>query len=290
MNIKKIKQNVVIHLVFLNFVYWTPFLQALESKISLQFGIIGDCGWLPQQTEALRQSLISHKISHLILPGDNLYNTNLNYNKIWDIWKKQGFVFDLVAIGNHNLSYDSEMTYFKMKNEFYKKEIRNNSFYILNSDNIESVDEQLQWLENSLRNDPNPHIFLIYHHPTFTVSTNHKWQEKLTFQLKMRSLLKHYANRISSVIVGHDHISSMIQINELPLIISGSGVEVKETQSVDYFEDGFQIKTMWLAPKSKHWVKLIINESESKLTYDFIDVKSGKRSWSYNQELNHKFR
>jgi hypothetical protein len=57
----------------------------------------------------------------MVMAGDNIYLPHESYSEPWSPWKVAGFVFDVVAIGNHNLSYDKEISYFQLPGEYYSK-------------------------------------------------------------------------------------------------------------------------------------------------------------------------
>ncbi|MBL7544983.1 MAG: hypothetical protein JNL11_14295 [Bdellovibrionaceae bacterium] len=192
------------------------------------FAIVGDAGMKNSTTQSLRQTLAANKMFNLIMPGDNLYIPTTTYASVWDIWKKEGFQFPIVAIGNHNSGYDKEVAYFQMPGEYYAKESKGALFIVLNSDNKINYNEQLAWMDLTLSKSQYPLNFIIYHHPTITVSGAHDWEERKGFQTGMRALIKKHAQKITSLIVGHDHSAGLYTINDTPMILSGASWESRK--------------------------------------------------------------
>lgn len=242
----------------------------LSATATNQFALIGDCGRAGDSLDRLQSSITKTGIKSLVLPGDNLYEGT--YESTWNPWKLAGFFFDLVAIGNHNAGYKNEVSYFKMPDEYYSKVIEGTRFIILNSDNVWNASKQIDWLDGQLSSATENLIFLVYHHPTFTVTNSHFWFEKPIFQKKMRKIFSKYADRITAVIVGHDHISSFVDFGPIPAIVAGSGRVVREESPVSYEQDGFQVETRFLAETTPHWGLLEVDSSTSSAKVSFIRV------------------
>lgn len=245
------------------------------ATASSHFAIMGDAGQISFELDRLKSSIKKEKVQSIIMPGDNLYSGT--YERTWNSWKTQGFQFDVVAIGNHNDGYKEEVKYFSMPGEYYSKVIAGARFIVLNSDNKNNVQEQFSWLENEIKNASEELIFIIYHHPTFTITKKHHWQEREAFQLQMRQVLKTYGTKISALFLGHDHISSFLNFGEVPAIIAGAGREVRDAKPVSYYEDGFEIETRYLAPKTQHWAKLEILDGAQEARVHLIRVSDQRR-------------
>lgn len=246
------------------------------AKGTNRFALIGDCGRPGITNDELRASVSQKKIRSLVLPGDNLYEST--YAHTWDPWKLAGFLFDAVAIGNHNGGYAEEVAYFNMPGEYYSKVINGVRFIVLNSDNPWNVVSQMTWLNNALTNTQQSLTFLVYHHPTFPISDDHVWFEKPWFQLEMRQIFKDYQSKISAVVIGHDHISSFVDFGPIPAIVAGSGRSTRKTDPVSYKQDGFQIQTRYIESEKRHWGLLEIAADKKSATVDFIGVESQKSS------------
>ncbi len=237
--------------------------------------IVGDAGQAGSGLNKLKASLVKEKITSVIMPGDNLYSGT--YEAVWDDWKKSGFKFDVVAIGNHNSGYDKEVKYFKMPGEYYSVVKEGARFIVLNSDNTSTVSAQFTWLKKELAAATESLIFLVYHHPTFTISKSHTWGEKRAFQLQMRDFLKQNHSKISALFVGHDHLAEFMDFGPVPVIVAGSGREVRNEGAVSFTEDGFKIESKYFAPRTQHWGLLEIQPGAKEAVIHFVRVSDQKR-------------
>ncbi len=224
------------------------------SERSNGFAIIGDAGKTNSNSKLVRDSIARFQVSHLILPGDNLYNSN--YNSVWTPWASMGMSFDIVAIGNHNGGYSQEVAFFKMPAEYFSKVIDGARFIVLNSDSDSTGPEQAAWLDQTLSRSVEPITFLVYHHPTYTVSSFHTWQEKSKFQKALRPVLWKHRSKITALLVGHDHLASILHFNDLPVILSGAVQEVRKDTPVSNTQDGVKVQTAWYFDSTPHWAKL----------------------------------
>lgn len=219
-----------------------------------EFAIIGDAGKTTSNSKKVRDSIIRQGVSELILPGDNLYSST--YQSVWQPWTSAGMNYSIVAIGNHNGGYKSEMAFFQMPSEFYTKVIDGARFIVLNSDNNNTGSQQAAWLEQELSNSTEELVFLVYHHPSYTISKFHTWQEKAQFQKSIRPIIWKYRSKITALIVGHDHLASILHFNDLPVLLSGAVQEVRKDGPVNNTQDGIKIQTAWYFDSTPHWAKL----------------------------------
>lgn len=256
--------------VFLIISFYASFVFAQ----AFQMAVVGDIGKPGDKMDALKESLLQAGQKVLIMPGDNLYKGT--YESVWNSWKRDGFQFPIVAIGNHHDGYEQEVEYFGMPGEFYTKSSQGVRFFVLNSDNEETVSEQFRWLESQFQRAQEKHIFLVYHHPTFTVSEDHNWKEKSQFQKKMRQFLKVNGSRVTALLLGHDHISTFVQFGPVVAMIAGSGRTTRSAEPVSYIEDGFQIKTLFLAPETQHWGLLHFESASDKMRAGFYNISKRK--------------
>ncbi len=249
-------------------------LCSLVSAQSFQMAVVGDAGKPGSEMDALKKSLLQAGQKVLIMPGDNLYKGS--YESVWNSWKQDGFQFPIVAIGNHHDGYDQEVKYFGMPGEYYTKSSQGVRFFVLNSDNEDTVTEQFRWLESQFSKAQEKHIFLVYHHPTFTVTEDHNWEEKPLFQKKMRQFLKANGSRITALLLGHDHISTFVQFGPVVAMVAGSGRSTRSAEPVSYVEEGFQVKTLYLAPESQHWGLLHFESVSDKMRAGFYSIQQRK--------------
>ncbi len=246
---------------------------AINSNAAM--AIMGDAGKSGTNLDRLKASVMKEKVTSIIMPGDNLYSGS--YQSVWDNWKTSGFKFDVVAIGNHNSGYSKEVNYFKTPGEYYSVVKEGARFIVLNSDNTANVAEQFNWLKKELANAKESLVFLVYHHPTFTVSRSHFWSEKRAFQLQMREFFKINHSRIAAVILGHDHLSEFMDFGPVPVIVAGSGREVRNEGTVAYDEDGFRIQSKYFAPQTQHWGLMEILPGAKEALVHFVRVSDQKR-------------
>lgn len=246
--------------------------QKTSSEVIQHYAIIGDAGKVNENHILVRRSIRKAGIPDLILPGDNLYKSWRGYGAVWNAWRERGFRFTVPAIGNHNAGYEREMRYFEMRSEAYTFINGDARFIVLNSDNEDTVESQLRFLERELRAAQELFVFIVFHHPTFTISEHHHWREKPAFQLGIRKALMAHASRITALIVGHDHFASLLSINGIPMIVSGAVWDYRPTPPREYTEGPFEVRTKWLEQEGPHWVQLSIDSPTQTAVASFIDA------------------
>ena len=121
-------------------------------------------------------------------------------------------------------------------------------------------------------------VFLVYHHPTYSVTNKHSWTEKKEFQLHMREFLKKNSSRITALFLGHDHMSQFLMFGSVPVVIAGAGREVRNEAPVYFSENSVKIETKYLAPGQPHWGLLEISAGAAEAIITFVRVKDQKRS------------
>ncbi len=239
-------------------------LVAFASQVlvaQMDFAVIGDAGALTSGSKTVRESIHRKSVQWLILPGDNLYEGT--YAKIWNPWTSLGMTFAAVALGNHKQSYAEERAFFSLPEEFYEKKMGAAQFIVLNSDNTHRSAEQSAWLEGVLAATESPYVFLVYHHPSYTVSSFHTWEEKRAFQLTIRPLLLKYRSKITALLVGHDHLATLLHFDDLPVVLSGAVQDVRLDKGVDYVDTTnpqhpIHVKTAWYYDHKAYWAQLSI--------------------------------
>lgn len=242
----------------------------LASAATLDFGVLGDAGEWNASNESTRDSMLRLDVRGLILPGDNLYDPKGKYEDVWNPWTSLGFTFGPVAIGNHNGGYAEEMAFFGMPNEFYAQVHPGLArFVVLNSDNTKTAAAQARFLGEQLRAATEPFVFVVYHHPSYALSHFHGSWEKAAFHRAVRPVL--FANRakITSLIVGHDHLALLAHFNDLPVVLSGASMEQRGDSPINCTEAGVKVRTNWYYDQTAHWTHLHLDSDArtAEVTY-----------------------
>ncbi len=261
-----------------------------------EFAVIADAGdWNPMSRE-VRDSIGATPIRRLVLPGDNTYSEFLGrrgYQNAWRNWYDQGFLTEVVAIGNHTSSYETEVRFFGMPGEHYAK-IYNDTlgwpqvrFVVLNSDNEDSVPQQRDFLERSLGEAQEPFVFVVYHHPSYNTGGQHQWEQKRAFQLSVRPLLQKFSKKITAVLVGHDHIAATYQWGGVLAVVSGATHETRRSRPVDFTDarDGVAVSTLYMFPSqdnSGYWLRLKLDSQTRRSELSFIRAKTREVTWTRN--------
>ncbi len=252
----------------------------IVSAKSYEYAVIGDAGEWNNDTQNIYHSLLRHDVRTLIMPGDNLYSwpwSPKTYSDIWLRWSLANFDFFAPAIGNHHGGYETEVQFFKMPGEYYSR-IDNDyvKFIVLNSDNKKTSVEQAQFLEAELALSHTPFTFIVYHHPTYRVSPFHSSKERQKFQEAIRPILKKYRNKITALIVGHDHVSLVAHFDDLPVILSGSSHEQRPHVPLHYTKYGTKVRTDWFDARYALWTRLKLDDASSQVSVDYIRGKNDK--------------
>lgn len=246
---------------------------AANSRAEVRtYGIISDAGVWNENSRKVHASMLKSGVFPLIMAGDNLYDTRLRYGDVWDHWKKSGFEFLITALGNHHRSYGEEMEYFGMPSEYFSKVDGSSRFIVLNSDNMRNVDAQIDWFKHELAQAQEQFVFVVFHHSPYTITLFHHWREKEKFQRAVRPLLQQYSGKITALIVGHDHIATLLELGDhgLPMVVSGSVFDERKTIPLNYRDDGVRVKTRWLFPGGFYWTRMDVNTEESTVWLNFV--------------------
>ncbi|MBN8541087.1 MAG: metallophosphoesterase [Deltaproteobacteria bacterium] len=230
-------------------------IQVGSSLSSTRLSLLGDSGRWNASTKKLKESMERVGVKSLVMPGDNLYSGT--YDAAWGPWFKSGFDFPVVAIGNHNDGYQKEIQFFSMPGEIYAKTINGFlKFIVLNSDNRNNIDTQMDFLTKELAAATEPFVFVVYHHPTYTLTRDHTWPERREFHEAIRPVLAKHRQKITAVVLGHDHIASMGHFGDLPYILSGAGQNLRRGAPVDNVQVGVRVKSEWLKAEEEIWIEL----------------------------------
>lgn len=258
----------------LAFVFSICFVFNTAFAFELPFGIIGDTGRFNANAEILLNSMNQMNVKRLIMPGDNLYEGT--YEQQWGPWKQAGFTFDVIALGNHVETYAKEIAFFEMPGQYFSKtfsfgEIQ---YLVLNSDNTSNVTKQMTWLKTQLKASTAKQLYLVYHHPTYKVGRYVPTEQKKNFQLKIRPILKTYRHKITALIVGHEHITSLMHFDSLPVIISGSTQSPRDEVPINNTQSGVKVRTALHLDKEPFWVMQTVNKDITATdTSDFFFIR-----------------
>lgn len=247
------------------------------------FAIVGDAGRWNSKSKSVRDSIKRLGINQLVMPGDNIYEGS--YEEHWTPWN--GFSFPVVAIGNHNNGYQREIDFFKMDGEYYSRTLGGARFLVLNSDNRKNVESQKAWLEKELQKDTDAKLtFLVWHHPPYTVTSVHSWEEKYDFQVAMRSLIRRYGDKISAILVGHDHIGAFYCLDKMPMVVSGAVQDTRKPENFNYqADDKVQVAAKWVYPENTPvWSRLDLDADNERFSIKFI--RASDDSVLFSSELS----
>jgi len=246
----------------------------VDSFPSDGFAVIGDAGYWNSFARQVRDSIHRASVRHLVLPGDNLYNPLSSYEAVWTPWRDLGFLFDVVAFGNHHGGYDVEARYFDMPGaayaQVYGQDLR---FLVLNSNAKSDIEVQARWFEEQLQTAQETFVIPVFHHPPLTVSTLHRWKEREAFHLQIRPLLLKYRDRITTLLVGHDHLAALYSIEGIPMLLSGATHDVRDAEVRNEVQEGLRLRTHWMFDEKPYWVRLRLprgSKAASELEADFI--------------------
>lgn len=225
---------------------------------SLNLGLVGDAGVTNPIINKMRLSLKAHGVNQIILLGDNLYNNKQTYEEVWDPWKDENFDFFAVAIGNHNKTIESEMAYFGLAEDHYSFFKSGARFIVLDSENSSNISQQIQFADTVLTQSRSTQIYIILHHPYVSASRTHYWQERSAFQKKFRSLVAKHHQKITAVLSGHDHLASFLDVDGVPLVISGASHESRLPEQSVPKDSVFNVTKKWEYKGGKYWTQLAI--------------------------------
>lgn len=244
----------------------------------MRYAIIGDAGVWNGFARQVRDSVARSGIRSLILPGDNLYNTFFSsYDAVWSNWKTAGFTLDVVAIGNHTRGYAEETRYFGMPGEFYAARPASDvMFIVLNSDNVGTASEQAQWLDATLSQSADSLVFIVMHHPPRTVTRFHSWQERRGFHEATLPVIMKHRSKITSLIVGHDHVALAASYDTLPVILSGAVHDTRTIEMRNEIQEGVQVKTHWVYDRQPTWADLDLTPENREARIRFIRSKDDR--------------
>lgn len=236
---------------------------------ALHFAVVGDGGEWNEKARSVHLSISRTPIRRLVMPGDNLYIPQDGYASVWRNWLAAGFSFDVVAIGNHRLSFDEEIRYFGMPGEYYEKVIGPAAFYVLNSDNEGTAQQQARWLDQALGESRHEFRFVVLHHPPYAIG-NHDPSERARFQAAFKPVLWKHRAKVTALLVGHDHIATFVHYNDLPVVLSGAVRGIKPASPRNEMKEGVRVRTEWLFDGTPHWVRMEIHPEQKAVDFHYI--------------------
>jgi hypothetical protein len=240
------------------------------STFAAEYAIVGDGGEWNQQTRLVRDSIRATGILDLVMPGDNLYDGD-SYDTPWAPWRSYGFRFPVVAIGNHHGGYAQEVAYFNLPGEYYSVQPETGVlFIVLNSNHQKITDEQTEFLERELGNTRATLVFVVFHHPPVTVSPAHDWEERRKFHVATTPVMLKYRDRITALLLGHEHLAAWYDIGGIQTIVSGATHEFRAAPAIDEEQRGLHVRSRYTGQAAPHWVKLNTQVSRATATFEFI--------------------
>jgi hypothetical protein len=86
---------------------------------------------------------------------------------------------------------------------------------------------------------------------------------------------KENKNKISSIIVGHTHMATFIDVEGVPIILSASAISHHNSHWNNYYDDRLKVKvtTQWLYDiRSTYWLQLRLDSKNDNLSLDYIKM------------------
>ena len=223
------------------------------------------------------------------MAGDHVYEHGKPHREIWGSWLDD-FNFFAVALGNHHQGYDKLKSFFGMPGEYYSKAGEGYRMIVLNSDNKKNVDQQAQFLEQELELATEPFLFIMYHHPFASISSFHSWKEREYFHQKTLPILQKYREKIFAMFFGHDHISSAMEMDGIPVFLAASTFQSRESTYHDYVEQdrGIRVKTRWNYMTGRYWVRMVLDFESEQARFDYIRVDRNEVDCTINLGTDHR--
>ncbi len=276
----------------------------LDVKIPLRFVAYGDTRFHdPKDFEAanppvrvtLVQAIADVNPAFICFTGDIVLN-GFDAND-WKVWDTETGIFRekkipvYPALGNHDLHGDEKAAlgnYFQrfpdLKNSrYYSVRAANSLVLVLDSALEESGGPQGQWLADKLDHVPADvnFIFLMFHHPPYTSSSDAKMyggghaarapEQALAKTLESRQAHARYRIVVFS---GHVHNYERHEHGGVTYFVSGGGAAhaypIERAPS-----DPFQSKKI-----NYHYLLVEVDHQQAKVTMNRLDLTSGKPVWT----------
>ena len=248
------------------------FILINHAVFAQTYGIIGDAGHWNEYSKNVRDSILHSGVKKLILPGDNIYDTSLQYTDVWGPWLSENLKPFVVGLGNHHRSIEEEIEFFNMPGKYYSIIEQSIRFIVLDSETLSELDEQAIFLKRELEKSEETFNVVVFHHPPATVSYRHGWKEREAFHLKMKPIFDQFNEKISLIINGHDHIASLFTFGEIPVVVSGAVFETRPAPAFSYTRelDGVKVKTVWGNSEGFYWVRLDFDPKRKRIWVNFV--------------------
>jgi Icc-related predicted phosphoesterase len=276
----------------------------LDVKTPFRFVAYGDSRFHdPKDTEAanppvriaLVDAIAKVKPAFICFTGDIVYNGyDANDWKVWDqetkIWRDENIPV-YPALGNHDLHGDEKIAlgnYFQrfpdLKNSrFYSVRAANTLILVLDSALEESSGPQGQWLVEQLDHIPAEvdFVFLMFHHPPYTSSSDAKMlggghsarkpEQALARMLEARQAQAHFRMIVFS---GHVHNYERHEHGGVTYFVSGGGAA--HAYPIERAaDDPFQSKEI-----NYHYLLVDVDHEQVKVTMNRLDLTTGKAVWT----------
>jgi len=272
----------------------------VDCNGNYSFAFIGDVGKNTKKSEKLRTSIRQSGIKNLINAGDNLYSDvadffgkasshlkaklhHNSYESVWNIWKQLGFNFFATAIGNHYKTISEEIEYFNLPGEFYSNIIPGVvRVIVLNSDNESSAIEQSFFLEKELAEATEPFLFVLYHHPPFTLVRIIHSSKNNFFHTPITPVLMKYKHKITALLLGHEHIALFANFFGIPCLINGAG------QSTILWSPSLahtNAKILWYDTGHPYWVHIHLNLITNTAAFRYMNADNHQTKCQFSIPL-----
>ena len=278
----------------------------LQLKMSVPFRFVayGDTRFHdPKDTEAanppvrvaLVQAIAEANPAFVCFTGDIVYNGyDGNDWKTWDtetsVWRDKNIPI-YPTLGNHDLHGDEKIAlgnYFQrfpdLKNSrYYSVRAANTLLLVLDSSLDETSGPQGQWLSTKLDNIPSDvdFVFLMFHHPPYTSSSDAKMfggghSARSTEKLLAKMLEERQAHaRVRFVVFsGHVHNYERHEHGGVTYFVSGGGAA--HAYPIERApDDPFQSKEV-----NYHYLLVEVDHQQLKITMNRLELNNGKAVWT----------
>ncbi len=276
----------------------------LDLKTPFRFVAYGDTRFHdPKDTDAanpaarvvLVQAIADVNPAFICFTGDIVYNGNDADD--WKVWDRETSVFRekkipvYPALGNHDLHGKEEVAlenYFQrfpdLKNSrYYSVRAANSLVLVLDSSLAEADGPQGQWLTDKLDHVPADvdFVFLMFHHPPYTSSTDDKkygggHSARMPEQALAKELEARQAHAPYRIVVfsGHVHNYERHEHGGVTYFVSGGGAA--HAYPIERgADDPFQSKEV-----NYHYLLVEVDHKELKVTMNRLDLTTGKAVWT----------